>query len=188
MAVDKQKFVHAIIDGNKPPRAYVIAGGDAKHSAQNGFAYAKKPEIKRMVNEGLQERVLSGLVALPSLTEKAIECLGGLMESADEKMVLQASKVVLDRAKDFLPKEVNINNTYKVTHDEEKDEAIGKLQEIANKLLKQGTNGAGDSSRILEAVRVDRSEGVQVVDGEFGGDKPESSFAVPAEQETEVSS
>ena len=187
MAVDREKFVIAIIDGHKPPSAYVVAGGAKKHSAMNGSSYAKKPEIKRMINEGLQARILSGLVALPSLTEKAIKCLGDLIAGDDDKLAYQASKTVLERAKDFLPKEVNINNTYKVTHDEEKDEAISKLESIANKLIAQSANGTGDSSRILEAVRIDRSKGVQDIDGELGGHESESSFAVPTEQETETS-
>jgi len=184
MTIDKRKFASYIATGLKPMQAYVKAGGsDTEGCKSNASRLSRNEVVRGYVNEELQNKVLNGMVKLPDLTEKAINKLGELMDSDDERISLNASKVVLDKARDFLPRELNVKHS---RGDNEQTQAIGKLEDIAKKLLSQANDGGGAAYTIIEGIREEQSRSVDADISEPEGSEEHTGGVIQAEQETET--
>lgn len=185
--LNKKVFVAAIVDGRSQTKAYIDAGGSPKSAGSNAGKLAKTPAIKKAINEAMQAKVLNSLTKLPSLTEAAMNKLGELILSPDDKIALQASKIALDKAREFLPKEVNISHVHEVTGDDENNENNARMLAIAAKLQGKAASGDGFAGKLLDSAREGGSGGVQADGDGAGVDGEEPEYAVYTEQEAEVS-
>lgn len=171
-------YAESIVNGANKTQAYLNAGGEAKHPAQAANQFHRKPEVKKLIQDLLVERTLGGLVGIPALSEKAVGKLFELMASDDEKVALQASKIALDKAKEFLPKEVNVTHSHQVSKDEQTNEA---LENIAKLIQQKATDGNGAAGKLLEAVRVGESGSDGDSDGEPTGHDGSSEYIIRSE-------
>jgi len=178
MAIDKDKFIINFVSGMTATDAYVEAGGKrSEHSKKAAYSYRNRPEIRKLINITIQDRVLTGLITLPELTKEAVMRISTLIKSPDEKIALSACKVALDKARDFLPKEVSIthDHNHSLGGEDGKDEA---LKQLADLIKQDSEGGSRPASIILEAVREEQSRATRQSDDESGESTGEHVYSV----------
>jgi hypothetical protein len=88
-----RRFIELRVNGVSVTHAYGIAYGQKNADAASacGSRLQRRPDVAAAIHEGVRAR-------LTSLAVEAVDRLGSLVQSPDEKIGLGASKAVLDRS------------------------------------------------------------------------------------------
>jgi hypothetical protein len=168
-APDFEQFCQALAEGCSQLEAFKRAGGystgKTKSWIKAAHRMARQDDVKDRVNQLMQEQAMAAHISILQLTPQAISVMQDVLSGkakASEKDRIKVAENVLSRARDVLPKEINVKHEHGIKQID--------LEGLIDKLIE---HVPGEAAKLVEGEVVEQpgiSEGT-ASSSEEDGDK-----------------